>query len=71
MHTRGKPLQHGKSHDVVEREDQPEAGDGQAGRNGMTERFVLPMRLGNASGGKEPQFRTNVEKWERTGDWET
>jgi hypothetical protein len=46
---------------VVERNDPPEAGDGQAGRNRVAERFVLLMKLGNASGGKGPQFRTDVE----------
>lgn len=48
-------MQHGKPHGVVEREDQPEAGDGQAGRNGVTERFVLLTKLGNASGGTPVQ----------------
>ncbi len=57
-------MQHGKPHGVIEREDQPDAGDGQTGRNGVTERFVVLMRLGNASGGKEPQFRTDVESGE-------
>jgi hypothetical protein len=54
-------MQHGKPHGVVEREDQPEAGDGQAGRNGVAERLVVLRKPGNAGGGKEPQFRTDVE----------
>jgi hypothetical protein len=27
----------------------------------VAERLVVPKKPGNASGGKEPQFRTNVE----------
>jgi hypothetical protein len=54
-------MQHGKPHGAVEREDQPEAGDGQAGRDGVAERLVVLTKLGNSSGGKEPQFRTDVE----------
>ena len=34
-------MQHGKPHGAVEREDQPEAGDGQAGRDGVAERLVV------------------------------
>ena len=54
-------MQHGKPHGVVGREAQPDAGDGQAGRNGVAERFVVPGKPGNAGGGKGPQFRTDVE----------
>ena len=50
-------MQQGKPHGVVGREDQPDAGDGQAGRNGVAERFVVPGKPGNAGGGKGPQFR--------------
>ena len=32
--------------------DQPEAGDGQAGRDGVAERPAVLRMLGNASGGK-------------------
>ncbi len=54
-------MQHGKPRGVVERLDQPEAGDGQAGRQGVAEGFVVLMKPGNSGGGKGPQFRTNVE----------
>ena len=41
-------------------DDQPDAGDGQAGRAGVTERFVVPLKPGNAGGGKGPQFKTDA-----------
>ena len=34
------------------RDDQPDAREGQAGRRGVTERFVVPVKPGNAGGGK-------------------
>ena len=46
---------------MIERIDQPVAGDGQTGRSGVTERLVVPGMPGNAGGGKGPQFRTNAE----------
>ena len=42
------------------RDDQPDAREGQAGRLGVTERLVIPLKPGNAGGGKEPQFKTNA-----------
>ena len=42
------------------KDGQPEAREGQAGRGGVTERFVVPLKLGNAGGGKGPQFKTNA-----------
>src|SRR5881409_2422228 len=57
--TQGKRRQHGKPQGVVG-DDQPDAGDGQAGRSGVTERFVIPLKPGNAGGGKGPQFKTNA-----------
>ena len=47
------------------RDDQPDAREGQAGRVGVAERFVVPPKLGNAGGGKGPQFKTNAasSKW--------
>ena len=33
-------------------DDQPEAREGQAGRLGVAERFVVPLKPGNAGGGK-------------------
>ncbi len=50
-----------RPHDVV-RDDQPDAREGQAGRRGVTERFVVPMKPGNAGGGKGPQFKTRRKK---------
>src|SRR5450631_4562539 len=41
-------------------EDQPEAREGWAGRLGVTERLVVPMKPGNAGGGKGPWFRTDA-----------
>ena len=39
---------------VVECNDQPEAGDGLAGRNGVTERPVVLRKSGNVGGRKGP-----------------
>ena len=41
-------------------DEQLDAREGRSGRFGVTERLVLPMRPGNAGGGKEPQFRTDA-----------
>ena len=45
-------------------DDQPDAGDGQAGRLGVAERPALPMKPGNAGGGKGPQFKTDAVRGE-------
>src|SRR5438552_15160285 len=39
-------------------DDQLEAREGQSGRPGVAERFVVPRKPGNAGGGKGPQFKT-------------
>lgn len=39
---------------------QPDAREGQAGRIGVAERLVVPGKLGNAGGGKEPWFKINA-----------
>ncbi len=52
--TQGKRAQHGKPLGVVGRDDQPKSGDGQKGRSGVAERFVVLMKPGNAGGGKGP-----------------
>ena len=57
--TQGKRAQHGKPLNVVG-DDQPDAGDGQAGHFGVADRPVVPTKLGNASGGKGPWFKTNA-----------
>jgi hypothetical protein len=48
-------------------DDQPDAREGQAGRLGVAERFVVPLKLGNASGGKGPQFKTDAIRGEGPG----
>src|SRR4030095_5176920 len=68
--TQGKRAQHGKPLGVVG-DDQPDAGDGQAGRPGVAERLVRPLMLGNAGGGKGPQFKTDAVRGEGPGDWAT
>src|SRR5882757_6470539 len=68
--TQGKRAQHGKPLGVVG-DDQPDAGDGQAGRPGVAERLVVPPKPGNAGGGKGPQFKTDAIRGEGPGDWAT
>ncbi len=41
-------------------QDQPDSREGQAGRDGVAERPVVPLKSGNADGGKGPQFKTNA-----------
>ena len=52
-------------------DDQPDAREGQAGRRGDAEGFVVPVKPGNAGGGKGPQFKTNAARSEGPGDWAT
>src|ERR1700681_983292 len=52
-------------------DDQLEAREGQAGRPGVAERFVVLMKPGNAGGGKGPQFKTDAIRGEEPGDWAT
>ena len=40
---------------------------GQAGRLGVAERFVVPLKPGNSGGGKGPQFKTDAIR--RVGPW--
>ena len=54
-----------------DREGQPDAREGWAGRDGVTERFVVPVKPGNAGGGKGPQFKTDAVRSEGPGDWAT
>ena len=68
--TQGKRTQHGKPRGVVS-DDQLEAREGQAGRPGVAERFVVPWKPGNAGGGKGPQFKTDAIRGEGPGDWAT
>ena len=57
--TQGKRTKHGKPLGAVS-DDQPDAREGQAGRPGVAERFAVPVKPGNAGGGKGPQFRTDA-----------
>ncbi len=44
------------------RDDQPDAREGQAGRLGVAERSVVPMKPGNSGGGKGPWFKTDARR---------
>jgi len=57
-------MQHGKPYAVDGTNIQPDAREGQAGRSGVAERLVVPPKLGNADGGKEPQFEVSVRSSE-------
>jgi hypothetical protein len=63
-------MQHGKPRRVI-RDDQLDAREGQAGRAGVAEGLVVPLKPGNAGGGKGPQFKTNAASGEGPGDWAT
>ena len=63
------PLQHLRHGGRAD--DQPDAREGQAGRTGVAERLVVPRKLGNAGGGKGPQFKTDAIRGEGPGDWAT
>ena len=52
-------------------DDQPDAREGQVGRLGVAERFAVPLKPGNAGGGKGPQFKTDATSGEGFGDWAT
>src|SRR6476659_6075690 len=43
----------------------------QAGRTAVAERPVVPLKPGNAGGGKGPQFKTDARRGEGPGDWAT
>ena len=40
-------------------------------RPGVAERFVVPLKPGNAGGGKGPQFKTDAISGEGPEDWAT
>ena len=54
-----------------DQEDQPDAREGQAGRAGVAEGPAVPLKPGNAGGGKGPQFKTDARRGEGPGDWAT
>lgn len=49
---------------VTERETSPRSSFGEE-----SERFVVPMKLGNSSGGKGPYFEDACEEEKDEGDW--
>ena len=63
--TQGKRTQHGKPRGVVS-DDQLEAREGQAGRPGVAERFVVPGKPGNAGGGKGTSVQDERNTWRGT-----
>src|ERR1700674_4540780 len=69
--TQGKRTQHGKPHGVVGETTNWKPARDKAGRPGVAERFVVPLKLGNAGGGKGPQFKTDAIRGEGPGDWAT
>ena len=52
-------MQHGEPLGVIG-DDQPDSGDGQAGRSGAAERSVGPLKPCGAGGGNGPQFKTDA-----------
>ena len=52
-----------------DQDDQLDAREGQAGRTGVAERPVVPLKPGNAGGGKGPQFKTDARRGDGLGDW--
>src|SRR5262249_20486032 len=68
--TQGKRTQHGRPQGVI-RDEQRDVREGQGGRGGDAEGFVVPLKPGNAGGGKGPQFKTNARRSEGPGDWAT
>ena len=49
--------------------DQLAARERQAGPYGMTEGLEVPLKPGNAGGGKEPQLKGNARSSEGREDW--
>jgi hypothetical protein len=47
---------------------QPDAREGQAGPAGVTDRPIVPMKPGNAGGGKGPELKVNERRSEGQGD---
>ncbi len=58
----GIVAEHGKPDMAEGRDLQPDAREGQAGPRRVAERLVVPMKPGNAGGGKEPQFKDNAAR---------
>jgi hypothetical protein len=49
--------------------DQLAARERKAGRTGMAERLVVPMKPGNSGGGKGLQLKADARSDDRKGDW--
>ena len=60
MYVHGKPMQHGKPCVVLGRAQQRGIGDNRTRPCRVTDRPVVPMKPGNAGGGKGPEFKVNV-----------
>jgi hypothetical protein len=41
-------------------DEQPDTREGRSGHPGVAERLAVPLKPGNAGGGKGPQFRTDA-----------
>ena len=66
MFARGDTTQHGKPEAAGARDPQPDAREGQAGPGRVAERPVVPLKPGNAGGGKGPWFKATSDAT-RTG----
>ena len=55
----------------VSEQDQPDAREGEAGRSGVAERFVVPAETVQLRWREGPQFKTDAERGEGYGDWAT
>ena len=62
-HVHKESVRNTGSPDGVVSDDQPDAREGQVGRLGVAERFAVPLKPGNAGGGKGPQFKTDATTW--------
>ena len=59
----GTGRQHGKP-PSARVSPQPDAREGQAGLTGVADRLVVPLKPGNAGGGKGPELKVNVRRGE-------
>lgn len=64
-------MQHGKPDGVAARTANRRSARNRAGRHRVAEGRVVPMKPGNAGGGKAPWFKTDAAKRQGAGDWET
>ena len=61
MSVQGNATQHGKPQRWERVTPNRNPARDQPGPCGVAERFVVPLKPGNADGGKGPQFKVNVE----------